>query len=70
MAVSSFDTFFFIDNPEAVRKLCEILDSDDPGMPLPRPFSQEDRERSEKLFERWLSRYKQLLKEQEETRTC
>lgn len=59
MATETFDKSFVITEPEALKKLHSILESDKPIMPLIRPpFSQSERERSETLLKRCLSRSK------------
>lgn len=59
MSTETFDKSFIITEPEALKKLCSILESDAPAMPLARPpFSQSERDRSEILLKRCLSRLK------------
>lgn len=59
MATETFDKSFVITEPEALKKLHSILESDTPAMPFVRtPFSQSERDRSETLLKQCLSRFK------------
>lgn len=51
MATSSFERKIEIKSPEAVMRLLDIMSDDTPRKPISRrPFSQEERERSEALL--------------------
>ena len=57
MATETFDKSFVITDPEALKKLHLILESDKPVIPPEKPpFSQSERERSDRLLKQCLSR--------------
>ena len=59
MATETFDKTFVITEPEALKKLYSIMESDKSVTPLARPpFSQAERDRSETLLKQCLSRSK------------
>ena len=59
MATETFDKSFVITEPEALKKLHSILESDNLVTQLAKPpFSQSERDRSETLLKQCLSRSK------------
>lgn len=56
MATSTFDRKIEITNPESLRKLLEIMESDAPEMPVSNhPYNDAERKRGEDLLKQWLS---------------
>lgn len=59
MATSSFDRKFEVRSWDSAKKLARVLRDDRPQQPLStHPFSEAERERSEQLLKRYLSRSK------------
>ena len=57
MATSTFERKIEISSPDALRRLAEIMTSEPPKEPLSEhPYGEAERERSEDLLEKWLSR--------------
>lgn len=51
MATSTFERKIEIKSPEAIARLTRIMSDETPGNPISRrPFSQDERDRSEKLL--------------------
>lgn len=59
MATESFDKTFVVTNPEAIKKVIAIAESEtDIDSPSEKVFSQEERERSDILLKHCLSHLK------------
>lgn len=59
MATSSFDREFILTDPESIKRLIEIMESDPPEEPFSlHPYTNTERERSEMLLKQCLSRSK------------
>ena len=56
MATSTFDRRIEITDPESLKKLAELMAADAPKIPLSEhPFSDAERDRSERLLRQFLS---------------
>lgn len=59
MATNTFERKIEITNPDARKRLAEIMASEPPERPLSiHPYGTVERERSEDLLKQWLSRSK------------
>ncbi len=59
MATSTFERKIEINDSDSLRKLVDVMNSADPAKPLSlHPFSDAERDRSEKLLKQCLSRSK------------
>ena len=59
MATSTFERKIEITSPDALKRLADITTSDPPQKPLSEhPYGTAERERSEDLLKKWLSRSK------------
>lgn len=59
MATSTFERKIEIKDSESLKKLIDVMSADVPAKPLSRhPFSDAERDRSEKLLKQCLSRSK------------
>lgn len=59
MATSTFDRKIEIQDVESLKKLIDVMNADAPQKPLSQhPFSDAERERSERLLKQCLSRSK------------
>ena len=57
MATSSFERKIVIADPKSIEKLAKIMADDYPAKPLNvKPYSSEERRRSEELLKEYLSR--------------
>ena len=57
MATSTFERKIEITEPESIKKLIAIMTKETPSKPLSKhPYSEADRERSERLLKQCLSR--------------
>ncbi|MCD7814574.1 MAG: hypothetical protein LUH20_11125 [Lachnospiraceae bacterium] len=57
MATSTFERKIEITDPEALKKLADVMSDDTPGRPLSRhPFTDTERDRSQRLLKQYLSR--------------
>ena len=57
MATNTFERKIELKTPESIKKLVEIMKSETPVKPLStHPFSEAERDRSEKLLKQYLSR--------------
>ncbi len=57
MATNTFERKIEITNPSAVRKLAAVMETESPMRPLSkRPYGVTDREKSDALLTKWLSR--------------
>lgn len=59
MATSTFDRRIEITDPESLKKLAEVMAADPPKEPFSKhPYSDAERDRSERLLKQFLSRSK------------
>ena len=57
MATSTFERKIEITDPEAIKRLIEVMAKEPPEKPLSEhPYTSAERERSEQLLKRFLSR--------------
>ena len=60
MATSTFERKITITDPDVLKRLWEIMESDSPSEPISKhPYGTAERERSEKALKQWLYRSKQ-----------